>query len=141
MNHYGDDLIHGASNADMADTIGGRLSRAREAMGLSTAQLARRLGVKTATLSAWENDRAEPRSNKLAMLAGIVNVSPTWLLIGRGAAPIDENGNRDELRLLKAELTSLHRTFHDCEHRLATVLERIDILMRSSDSDERNLDG
>ena len=32
------------------DTLGGRLARAREAAGMSTAQLARRLGVKTSTL-------------------------------------------------------------------------------------------
>src|SRR3546814_11137748 len=41
------------------DTIGGRIGRAREAAGLSVAQAARRLGVKTATWQGWE--RSEER--------------------------------------------------------------------------------
>jgi HTH-type transcriptional regulator, cell division transcriptional repressor len=69
------------------DTMGGRLSRARDALGLSTAQLARRLGVQTATISAWETDRSQPRANRLSMLAGVLNVSPSWLLYGVGTAP------------------------------------------------------
>ena len=66
------------------DTMGGRISAAREAAGLTVAQAARRLGVKTATLSNWENDRSEPRANRLTMLAGLLNVSPMWLITGRG---------------------------------------------------------
>jgi len=66
------------------DTMGGRISAAREASGLTVAQAARRLGVKTATLSNWENDRSEPRANRLTMLAGLLNVSPMWLITGRG---------------------------------------------------------
>ncbi|MEP0233247.1 helix-turn-helix domain-containing protein [Roseibium sp.] len=68
-------------------TLGERICRARDSVGLSTAQLARRLGVKTTTLQGWESDRSEPRSNKLVMLAGLLNVSPTWLLVGRGTPP------------------------------------------------------
>src|SRR3546814_13002982 len=71
------------------DTIGGRIGRAREAAGLSVAQAARRLGVKTATWQGWENDRAEPRSNKLLMIAGAFGVSPTWLLGGYGDRPTE----------------------------------------------------
>ncbi|MEO1747696.1 MAG: helix-turn-helix domain-containing protein [Pseudomonadota bacterium] len=70
----------------VGDTMGGRIVAAREATGHTTAQLARRLGIKSATLQNWENDRAEPRSNKLFMLAGMLNVSPTWILTGRGSA-------------------------------------------------------
>ncbi|EKF17877.1 helix-turn-helix domain-containing protein [Nitratireductor pacificus] len=77
------------------DTMGGRLSRARDAIGLSVAELARRLGVKAATIQAWESDRAQPRANRLAMLAGVLNVSLSWLLHGVGASPADES--RSEL--------------------------------------------
>ena len=73
------------------ETLGGRIVAAREALGLTTAQLARRLGVKSATLHNWECDRSEPRSNKLFMLAGLLNVSPLWLMNGLGEAP-SENG-------------------------------------------------
>ena len=44
------------------------------------AAIARRLGIKVETVNKWENDLAEPRANKLQMLAGILNVSLTWLL-------------------------------------------------------------
>ncbi len=72
------------------DTLGGRLSRAREASGITTAQLARRLGIKTSTLQSWESDRSEPRANRLATIAGILNVSLSWLLYGVGDAPSDD---------------------------------------------------
>ena len=75
--------------SDSDDTLGGRLIFAREAEGLSTAQLARRIGVKTDTLSAWEKDREEPRANKLVTMAGVLNVTPTWLLVGTGEGPTD----------------------------------------------------
>ena len=72
-----------------ADTLGGRIVHARESQGLSTAQLARRVGVKTKTVHKWETDCAEPRSNRLLTLAGILNVSATWLLTGAGESPVD----------------------------------------------------
>lgn len=65
-------------------TFGDRLARAREFAGMSQAQLARRLGVKTVTIRNWESDRSEPRANRLQMLAGLVNVSMIWLMTGEG---------------------------------------------------------
>ena len=37
----------------------------------------------------WETDRSAPRSNRLLTLAGMLNVSPTWLLTGVGESPLD----------------------------------------------------
>jgi transcriptional regulator with XRE-family HTH domain len=65
-------------------TFGDRMTGAREAAGLSQAELARRLGVKVKTIRAWENDMAEPRANRLQMLAGLLGVSIMWLLNGQG---------------------------------------------------------
>lgn len=87
------------------DTMGGRLSRARDSAGLTVAQLARRLGVKTSTIQAWESDRSQPRANRLAMLAGVLNVSLSWLLHGIGASPTDES----QSALIQAVSTNLHR--------------------------------
>ena len=79
------------------DTVGGRLIRAREARGMTVRQLARRVGVRIETLQNWETDRTAPRSNRLAMLAGILNVSPTWILVGHGEAPLaDEEPESDD---------------------------------------------
>ena len=97
-------------------TFGDRLAGAREAAGLSRKDLARRLGVKLKTLAAWEDDLAEPRANKLQMLAGLLNVSLSWLLTGQGegvAAPDeapDQASAPDlqaaliEIRALRAEM-------------------------------------
>jgi len=64
------------------DTLGDRISLARSVSGLSTAELAPYIGVEEETLLAWEKDEDEPRANKLVMLAGIMSVSPAWLLAG-----------------------------------------------------------
>lgn len=66
------------------DTLGGRIQKARAARGLSTAQLARRLGILSKTIQNWEADRSEPRANKLQMLAGVLSVPLLWLLDGEG---------------------------------------------------------
>ena len=68
-------------------TLGGRISMARETSGLSVGQVVKRLGVKATTYEAWEADRSEPRANKLVALAGILNISPPYLLSGLGKQP------------------------------------------------------
>jgi len=109
------------------DTLGGRLCTAREALGLSTAQLARRLGVKTATMAGWELDRSEPRSNKLVMLAGILNVSPTWLLTGVGESPTTDI-NDTELSSLKANLVMLRDQANSISDQIDRIVDRLDSL-------------
>jgi len=68
--------------------FGARLTAAREAAGLSKTDLARRMGCGTSTVAAWEAGRSRPRTNKLVTLAGLVSVSPTWLLSGLGDGPM-----------------------------------------------------
>lgn len=75
------------------DTFGGRLSRAREASGLGVKELAWRLGVKVATINAWESDRSQPGSHRLATLAGLLQVSLSWILHGIGIGPSDDMAN------------------------------------------------
>ncbi|MCJ8518729.1 transcriptional regulator with XRE-family HTH domain [Pseudorhizobium tarimense] len=69
------------------DTLGGRISLARDAAALSVEEMASILGVEERTWSSWENDRAAPRANRLGMLAGVLQVSIGWLLSGRGTGP------------------------------------------------------
>lgn len=68
-------------------SMGERIADARECNNLTTAQLSRRLGVQTDTISDWQRNTSQPRANRLAMLAGVLGVSPSWLLIGRGTGP------------------------------------------------------
>ena len=111
---------------DQDDTLGGRLVRAREAQDLTPTQFARRLGIKTATLEAWESDRSEPRSNKLLMLAGMLNVSPTWLLTGAGESPIDA--------IDETELTHIRSTVERLNEHVQTIANDLQQLERRLDS-------
>lgn len=103
-----------------SDTLGGRILRAREASGVSTAQLARRIGVKSATIAAWESDRSEPRANRLTTLAGVLGVSPAWLLHGVGSAP-EADVRLDAIKVAKGHLEALRRN-HDA---LGKSIERL----------------
>lgn len=88
------------------------------------AQAARRLGVKTSTWQGWENDRAEPRSNKLLMVAGTFSVSPTWLLTGHGDGPTEVI--EDEVLILRQELQSVAQDVANAQSRLNAVIERLE---------------
>lgn len=93
-----------------AATFGDRVAAAREAAGMTQKQLAKRLGVRVATLRAWENDLSEPRANRLSMMAGLLNVSMMWLINGEGeglSVPIDTTPLTDETRAILTELRDL----------------------------------
>ncbi|MEM9524672.1 MAG: helix-turn-helix transcriptional regulator [Pseudomonadota bacterium] len=108
-------------------TFGDRVAGAREALGLNQADLARKLGVRAKTLRAWEDDMAEPRANKLQMLAGVLNVSLVWLLTGEGTG-LDEPETAEisadmerillDIRLLRAETTQITERLGILEKRL-----------------------
>lgn len=63
--------------------VGPRIVVAREHQGWSQEELARRVGVTIDTIKAWEAGERDPRANRLFTLAGILSVTPHWLLEGR----------------------------------------------------------
>ena len=91
-------------------TFGDRLVAAREKSNLSQQDLAKRLGVKNSTIKSWENDNSEPRANRLSMLAGLLNVSITWLISAEGSG-IEDSGKSlevpDDLQQPLKELKAL----------------------------------
>ncbi len=114
--------------SEFVSTLGERITVAREHAALSEAELAARLAVTTKTLGGWESDGAEPRANKLVTLAGVVGVSPTWLLTGKGAgisAPEEENFELDDAAL-SARLTEELRDAEDLQRRLTLRIKRIE---------------
>lgn len=111
---------------DQGDTLGGRLVRAREAQDLTTSQFARRLGVTTETLHQWETDRTEPRSNRLLMLAGMLNVSPTWLLTGSGESPVDA--------LTETEMMHIRATVNRLREQAIAIGDELEKLSQRLDS-------
>ena len=91
-------------------TLGGRISMARETSGLSVSQVVKRLGVKATTYKAWEADRSEPRANKLVALAGILNISPPYLLSGLGRQPSKQGLPEQQITQLTAQIEQLEQT-------------------------------
>lgn len=114
-------------------TFGDRLAGAREAAGLTQAQLAKRLGVKAKTLRDWEDDLSEPRANRIQMLSGLLNVSLSWLMTGEGEGvdapdmgadmPGDVRAALSELRQIQTEMTRMGGRMARLEKRLRKSLE------------------
>lgn len=101
-------------------TFGDRVTDAREAVGLSQAELAKRLGMKLRTLKEWEDDLSEPRANKLNMLAGVLNVSLRWLMTGQGEdlVPVESAVTAEELAALRVKLAEVQDMLARMEERM-----------------------
>ncbi|MBT8167895.1 helix-turn-helix domain-containing protein [Falsiruegeria litorea] len=109
-------------------TFGDRVAGGREAAGMTQAQLARRLGVKKATVTGWEQDLSEPRANKLSMMAGLLNVSIMWLLTGEGdgmEAPAGEVTSIEGLSDVVAELRAIRSDMRANAERAARLEKRL----------------
>ena len=116
-----------------AATFGDRLAAAREMSDMTQPELARRLGVRVATLRSWEDDLSEPRANRLSMMAGLLNVSMMWLMNGRGEgldAPVEESvlpssatELLNELRELRTDMISRAEQMGRLEKKLRKALQ------------------
>ena len=115
-----------------AATFGDRVLGAREKSGMTQAELSRRLGIKLTTLQGWEEDRSEPRANKLQMLTGMLNVSLSWLLSGEGIGPEepstvplsdDTQAILIEMRAIKTDMTRTADRLSRLEKRLRLNLK------------------
>jgi len=119
--------------SDETATFGDRIAGAREAAGMTQADLAKRLGVKLKTVIGWENDTSEPRANKLQMVAGLLSVSIRWLLTGEGDGldapgddrPLEADARNliDEMRQIRTEMTRMGDRLGRLEKRLRGLLK------------------
>ncbi len=114
--------------ATTAPTFGGRLMAARNAKGLTVARLGEKLGVEVEKIEIWENDVEAPRSNRITLMAGMLNVSIIWLITGEsnGTTNIAEahdrptiiNDTLGEIAQLKTTLLDAHAKLESLEQRL-----------------------
>jgi transcriptional regulator with XRE-family HTH domain len=116
--------------SDASATFGDRLALAREARMMTQEELARRLGVRLQTLRNWEDDRSEPRANRLQMLAGILGVSMVWLLTGEGdggpsLAAGEPRSVSAELSAVLGEIRALRVANTKANDRLARLERRL----------------
>ena len=118
-------------------TFGDRVAGAREALGIGQPELARRLGVKVKTLRDWENDVAEPRANKLQMLAGLLGVSLMWLLNGEGDGVEPPTGETDgraaQARDLLMELRGVSHDIDQAAARIARLEKQLRHLLATEE--------
>lgn len=108
-------------------TFGDRVAAAREALGMTQKALAARLGVAIKTIEKWEDDLSEPRANKLQMLAGVLNVSMPWLLMGEGPGLDEPSGGEAvaEVGDILTEMRQLRGTLIQTGERLAVLEKRL----------------
>ena len=114
-------------------TLGDRLAGARDAAMMSPEQVAEKLGVNVETLRDWEQDLQEPRANRLAMIAGLLNVSLQWLLTGTGDGleqPIERSSELEaaldivtEIQVVRQDVATQLDRLAELEVRLRTALK------------------
>ena len=124
--------------SDETATFGDRLAGAREAAGMSRAQIAERLGASIDVIEAWEDNVAEPRSNRLIRLSGILNVSVMWLLNGEGdgvAAPDDLGQTDPRIGEVLSEIAVLQRQMTQNAERLTRLETRLRQIFQAEQDD------
>lgn len=135
-------LAETGTQADTADwygqdssTFGDRVAAAREQSGLSQKGLARRLGVRTSTIRNWEDDMAEPRANRLSIMAGILNVSMMWLINGKGEgmdSPPEAGEIAPNMRVILNELREMRADMVSRADQMARLEKRLRLVMLES---------
>lgn len=114
-------------------TFGDRIVAAREAIGMTEEELARRLGIRLKTLQGWEQDLSEPRANKLQILAGVLNVSFRWLLTGEGTeieTPVEPVG--EDVESLMLEIRQVRSEMARSAERLGKIEKQLRSVSRTA---------
>lgn len=121
-------------------TFGDRLAAARHYAGLSQEDLARRMGVKLQTAMAWEDDIKEPRATLLMRIAGLLNVSVSWLLTGEGegveTAPGEEDSHVQGLAELLTEVRDIRGQLKSNLDQLARLEKKLRLAAKESEQND-----
>jgi transcriptional regulator with XRE-family HTH domain len=116
---YDPDMARGRPSTRRRTSFGERVHQARQALGLSQAEVAAQLGMTQSGYAAWERDAVALRPDQLAQLAGVLRVSVDYLL-GRAGGAARANGPSGKLRRLFEAASHLPRSR---QQRIALVLE------------------
>ena len=117
------------SNGREESTLGGRLHAARQNAALSLYMAANLLGVKPSTLKSWENDRSEPRVNKLNALAGLLGVSPTYFLAGEGNSGKSVSASRGRSEKLLEMMRTEIALAREEQKKLTRRIQKLEMLI------------
>lgn len=87
-------------------TIGQRIRKARNAIGMSQGKLATIVGVKKSAVSQWEGGQTkDPKPENLLKVADATGVSLRWLITGHG--PMEDSLASPEMREFVDWMSSL----------------------------------
>ncbi len=75
---------------DLILTNGELLRKARRDAGLDQAELAREVGVRRETISAWETGRSEPTARQLKAIENATACAWLWSQLRRYLSPLDQ---------------------------------------------------
>ncbi len=93
-------LITQAEPGIKKDTVGDRIKRARERLGLNQSELARRVGVRPQAVQQWENGSNFPADrDRYEQIAKVLEVTPYWLEYGGESTPVGFDGEMLEIVL------------------------------------------
>ncbi|NLR96168.1 helix-turn-helix domain-containing protein [Rhizobium sp. P38BS-XIX] len=109
------------------DTLGGRMSMARDAAGISLEALASQLGVSEETMLAWESDRSEPMPSALVKMSALFGVSPAWLMTGTGDGPGEDSDER-VLAAVRNELSRLQAAYQEIGRLIEATTRQVERL-------------
>lgn len=104
--------------------FGERLRTAREALGLSQAQVAQKLGISQASYGAWERDPVALRPDQIELLTDILNVSVETLLGKEEKQGRRPGGPTGKVRRVFEEVSRLPR------HQQSKVVEFVEAFVR-----------
>lgn len=103
-------------------TLGNRIKRARERLGLTQKDVADAFRIADQAVSGWERDKDRPDIEKIPRLSQLLKVPCSWLLNGAGEPP-DPDSLETRLEGLtpaeRAILSGLIETLHQQRGRVA----------------------
>jgi transcriptional regulator with XRE-family HTH domain len=102
--------------------IGQRIIEARVALDDSVDVVAERVGVTIETFEGWESGGLTVRANHLNRLAGVLGISLSWLIMGRGAEPMADSS---ELSRLRTDLAAALSRLDDVMNELTVIDQRL----------------
>ena len=91
--------------------------------------------MKRQTLENWENDRSEPRPERLLRLAGVLQVPMTWLLTGDTPRDSTHRASAPETRRIVDKLERAVAMQQDLAALLIEVSADVARLQRDLDAD------
>ena len=86
------------------ETIGARIARAREEIGMTKSDLARAVDVSPTAVWNWESKDGVPRAAMVQSLARVLNVSETYLLTGKSSPAAPHRTAADIIQKAKEDI-------------------------------------